>query len=140
VACVLKPTYVLTVTEVWQKTMDFQGDEAAARAEADSVRRGDLSRAAEAGDTSVRTALMTVCWTMDPRDAYSIIDTVQDDGSYNRIETQGEQEGYMVDCVLGGWTHGISLEPPPFELPDELVVQILGMSGDVVGVMFTDVP
>jgi hypothetical protein len=139
-SCILKPDYVLTVTEVWMKTIANVTDEKQARAESDKVRRGDLGRAAEAGDVTVKTALMTVCWTMDPRQAYSVIDLVRDDGTYERTATQGEQEGYMVDCIVGGWTHGLELDPPPFELPDELIVSVIGMGGDVVGVMFTDVP
>jgi hypothetical protein len=135
-AACLKPDYVITVTEVWMKTIEKVTSEKEARREMDKVRRGDLSREAEAGSKDVRTALMTVVWTMDPRQATSIIDKVLDDGTYDRNEVVGEQEGYMVDNVIGGWTHGLSLPEPPFDLPPELIAQVLGMGGDVVGVMF----
>jgi hypothetical protein len=137
-AAVFKPDYVLTVTEVWQKSVHYEGSEAEARAETDKVRRGDLSRAAQAGDPSVRTALMTVCWTLDPRDAYSIIDSVQDDKTYDRITTEGEQEGWMIDCVMGGWKHALTVPPPPIKMTDELIAQLVAMNGDVAGVMFSD--
>jgi hypothetical protein len=132
-ATIFQPDYVVTVTEVWMKAYHYTDRDEAMR-EADRIRRGDLEKKAKAGDESVKTALMTIAWTMDPTQHVSVIDMVLDDKSYKRTVTFGEAEGYMIDCVIGGWKHGLSLPPPPVELPDELLAQLLGIGGDVVAV------
>lgn len=132
-ATILQPDYVVTVTEVWMKDSRFTNREDV-DATVESIKRGDLQRAAEAGDTTVHTALMTIAWTMDPRMHVCVIDRVNEDGTYKRNVSQGEQEGYMIDCIIHGWNHGLSLPPPPFTLPDELVADLLGIGGDVVAV------
>jgi len=138
-ATLINPTFVITVTEVWRQALDGLTKEDALK-HSEQIRRGDLAKFAEAGDPTVRTALMTVGWTMDPTEAVSVIDTVLDDKSYDRHVGIGEPEGHMVECVIGGWRHGLSLPPPPFPLPDEMSAQVIGLSGDVVGVIFQGEP
>jgi len=137
-ATVMNPEYVVTVTEVWMKSYPVDSPDEA-RSEAEGIKRGDLGRMAEAGDETVRTALMTIAWSMDPRKAVSIIDHVNDDKTYERTTNTGEQDGYMVECVIGGWRHGLTLPPPPFELSDEQAAEVLALGGDVGAVLFQSV-
>jgi hypothetical protein len=138
-AGIVKPSYIVTITEVWAKMYRRVDDPKEAKRIADSVQRGDLGRAAEAGDPEVRTALMTIAWSMDPRRAVSVIDTVLDDKTYDRMVTVGENDGHMADCVIEGWKFGLRMEPPPEEVPDELLAVTLGLGGDVVSVIFASV-
>ena len=133
-ATIINPIYVITVTEVWMKEYKAVSEEDGRR-EADRVKRGDLGKMAEAGDETVRTALMTIAWTMDPTKAVAVIDKVLDDKTYDRNTSIGEQEGYMIECVIGGWKHGLTLPPPPFDLSAVQAASVLGIGGDVVGVL-----
>jgi hypothetical protein len=135
---IFKPDYVVTITEVWMKQVHIENlDKEAVKAETDKIKRGDLGRAAEAGDTQIKTALMTIAWTMDPRRAVTVIDTVLDDKTYDRHTTVGECDGHMAECIVAGWQMGLDLPVPPMEMTDEMIVSLLGMGGDVNAVVLT---
>jgi len=44
----------------------------------------------------------------------------------------------MIDCVMGGWKHALTVPPPPIKMTDALIAQLVAMNGDVAGVMFSD--
>ena len=135
-ATILRPSFVVTVTEVWKKSYDGAGKtEREMRKATGEIQRGDLAKMVEAGDETVQTALMTIAWTMDPTQAVAVIDTVLDDKSYDRVITVGEQEGYMIDRVIGGWKFGLTLPAPDFEMTPEMLVGMMGAGGDVAAVL-----
>lgn len=133
----VQPDFIITVTEVWMQQLPYTTaeEEFDAHARARELRRGDLERQHKLGDDTVRTALMTIAWSMDPRRAVAVTDCVQDDGTYDRHVSIGEQEGYMAECIIGGWQHGLNMPPPPVDLDDDLLAMLISVPGEVVSVL-----
>lgn len=122
VASVLRPDIIVTVTETWRQVV--------AADEREVIERGDLSKKAEAGDPTVRTALMTIAWSRIAARCHTVLDTVVEPKVYERDENHGAQSGAMSELMLEAFDQAINGPKPPPQITREIVlglVQELGL-------------